>query len=162
MKKLSLFMIGAMLFFGRANATELELNINLAKQTGEYHNPYVAAWIENDQGKSVRTLVLWREGAKWLKDIRTWWRKVGRRDQQLVDAMTSATRPAGDYNLNFKANDDQDQPLADGHYTLKLEIVREHGGRAIIKQKFSLNGQAQSYTLKATPETNQTQFLIKE
>jgi hypothetical protein len=87
---------------------------------------------------------------------------VGRRDQQLVDAMTSATRPAGDYNLNFKANDDQDQPLADGHYTLKLEIVREHGGRAIIKQKFSLNGQAQSYTLKATPETNQTQFLIKE
>ncbi|MBE0368735.1 MULTISPECIES: DUF2271 domain-containing protein [Pseudoalteromonas] len=146
----------------KAQSSEIELSINLAKQTGEYHNPYVAVWIENDEGKSVRTLVLWREGAKWLKDIRTWWRKVGRRDSALVDAITSATRPAGDYRLNFKASDDQGKRLENGNYTLKIEVVRENGGRAIIKKKFSLNGQAQTYTLKATPETNIATFSIKE
>lgn len=146
----------------KSMATEIELSVNLAKQTGEYHNPYVAAWIENDSGKSVRTLVLWREGAKWLKDIRTWWRKVGRRNKSIVDGVTSATRPAGDYRLTFKANGDNQKPLAQGSYTLKLEVVRENGGRAIIKQKFKLNGETQSYTLKSTPETAQATFSIKE
>lgn len=161
MKKWVLLLV-ALVFAAKAQATEIELSINLAKQSGEYHNPYVAAWIENDSGKSVRTLVLWREGAKWLKDLRTWWRKVGRRNKTLVDGITSATRPAGNYNLSFPAVDDNKKPLAQGDYTLKVEVVRENGGRAIIKQKFSINGQAQSYTLKATPETNQATFSIKE
>lgn len=161
MKKWVLLLV-ALVFAVKAQATEIELSVNLAKQSGEYHNPYVAAWIENDAGKSVRTLVLWREGAKWLKDLRTWWRKVGRRNKALVDGITSATRPAGNYNLSFQANDDQEQPLAKGEYTLKVEVVRENGGRAIIKQKFSINGKAQTYTLKATPETNQATFSIKE
>lgn len=155
-------LLAVLLFTGQGQATEIELSINLAKQSGEYHNPYVAAWIENDAGKSVRTLVLWREGAKWLKDLRTWWRKVGRRNKALVDGVTSATRPAGKYKLNFAAIDDNDQALAQGDYTLKLEVVRENGGRAIIKQKFSLNGQAQSYTLNATAETDAAIFSIKE
>ncbi len=161
MKKWALLLV-ALVFAAKAQATEIELSINLAKQSGEYHNPYVAAWIENDSGKSVRTLVLWREGAKWLKDLRTWWRKVGRRNKTLVDGITSATRPAGNYNLSFQAVDDNKKPLVQGDYTLKVEVVRENGGRAIIKQKFSINGQAQSYTLKATPETNQATFSIKE
>lgn len=161
MKKWALLLV-ALVFAAKAQATEIELSINLAKQSGEYHNPYVAAWIENDSGKSVRTLVLWREGAKWLKDLRTWWRKVGRRNKALVDGITSATRPAGSYNLSFPAVDDNKKPLVPGDYTLKVEVVRENGGRAIIKQKFSINGQAQSYTLKATPETNQATFSIKE
>ncbi|MBQ4863789.1 DUF2271 domain-containing protein [Pseudoalteromonas sp. MMG013] len=155
-------LVVALFLMGEAQSTEIELSINLAKQTGEYHNPYVAVWIEDDAGKSVRTLLLWREGAKWLKDIRTWWRKVGRRAPELVDSITSATRPAGDYRLNFKASDDQGNRLENDNYTLKVEVVRENGGRAIIKKKFSLNGQAQTYTLKATPETNIATFSIKE
>lgn len=143
-------------------ATELSLSINLAKQTGEYHNPYVAAWIEDETGQSVRTLLLWREGAKWLKDLRTWWRKVGRKNPSLVDGITSATRPAGNYKLNFSTLDDQDSPLKKGTYILKVEVVRENGGRAIIKQNFTLNGQAQSFTLPSTQETEQALFIIKE
>ena len=156
------FLVFTLIFTVQARGAEIELSINLAKQTGEYHNPYVAVWIEDDAGKSVRTLVLWREGAKWLKDIRTWWRKVGRRAPELVDSVTSATRPAGDYRLNFSANDDNGEPLAQGNYTLKFEVVRENGGRAMIKQKFRLNGQAQSYDLQGTLETNPTTFSIKE
>lgn len=146
----------------QSQATEFELSVNLAQQSGEYHNPYVVAWIENETGKSVRTLLLWREGAKWLKDLRTWWRKVGRKDQALVDGVTSATRAAGKYKVNLAADNDQGQPLAPGAYRLKLEVVRENGTRAMLTQAFSLNGTNQSFVLKATTETNQSSFTIKE
>lgn len=143
-------------------ATELKLSLNLPQQSGEYHNPYVAVWIENSKGKSVRTLVLWREGSKWLKDIRRWWRKVGRKDETLVDAITSATRAAGNYQLTFHALDDDKNQLASGNYILHLEVVRENGGRAIIKQKFTLNGTSQTFTLAPNPEVAKSIFTIKE
>lgn len=143
-------------------ATELKLDLNLPAQSGEYHNPYVAVWIENERGQSVRTLVLWREGAKWLKDIRRWWRKVGRKDEAIVDAMTSATRPAGSYQLKFKALDDQRQPLKHGSYVLRIEIVRENGGRSMTKQPFTLNGENHQFTLAKSLEIAQSLFTIKE
>lgn len=52
------FLVFTLIFTVQARGAEIELSINLAKQTGEYHNPYVAVWIEDDAGKSVRTLVL--------------------------------------------------------------------------------------------------------
>jgi len=146
----------------QVTATELQLDLKLPAQTGEYHNPYVAVWIEDSKGQSARTLVLWREGAKWLKDIRRWWRKVGRKDADLVDGITSATRAAGQYQLNFDALDDKGQPLAHGQYTLRIEVVRENGGRSIVKQPFTLDGKDQKFTLKATSEIAKSFFTIKE
>lgn len=143
-------------------ATDFELTLSLPKQTGEYHNPYVAVWVENDKGKSVRTLLLWREGAKWLKDIRRWWRKVGRKDAEFVDGITSATRAAGEYQLTFNANTDKGVELAQGKYTLLIEVVRENGGRSIIKQAFVLDGSEQEFTLTPTSETGKSFFKIKE
>jgi hypothetical protein len=145
-----------------ATATELKLSLKLPPQVGEYHNPYVAVWIEDNSGKSVRTLVLWREGNKWLKDIRRWWRKVGRKDENLVDAVTSATRAAGLYQLNFKALDDDKNNLAAGDYILHIEVVRENGGRGMIKQKFTLNGASQVFHLASNSEIAKSIFTIKE
>lgn len=146
----------------QVTATELQLDLKLPAQAGEYHNPYVAIWIENSKGQSVRTLSLWREGSKWLKDIRRWWRKAGRKDADLVDGITSATRAAGQYQLNFDALDDKGQPLVQGKYTLRIEVVRENGGRSIVKQPFALDGKEQKFTLKATSETAKSIFTIKE
>lgn len=146
----------------QVTATELQLALKLPAQAGEYHNPYVAVWVENSKGQSARTLVLWREGSKWLKDIRRWWRKVGRKDADFVDGITSATRAAGHYQLNFDALDDKGEPLTSGRYTLRIEVVRENGSRAMIKQAFTLNGKAQQYTLSATSETAKSIFTIKE
>jgi len=144
------------------SATELELSLKLPAQQGEYHNPYVAVWLEDTSGKSVRTLVLWREGSKWLKDIRRWWRKVGRKDRQLVDAITSATRAAGLYQMSFTALDDNKNKLADGDYILNIEVVRENGGRGMTKQKFTLNGTNQKFTLAKNTELSSSTFTIKE
>ncbi len=145
-----------------ANSTPatLAIKLSLKQQQGEYHPPYVAAWIENQQKKSLRTLVLWRKEAKWLKDIRRWWRNVGRKDPALVDAITSATHAAGSFPLSFLALDDDKKPLAHGNYTLYIEVVREKGGRALIKQAFKINNEKQQFTLKATAETNAITFTI--
>ncbi|MBB1268017.1 DUF2271 domain-containing protein [Shewanella sp. SR44-3] len=166
MKKIAFLLCLVGLMSSNANASEqaaeLKLSLNLPVQSGEYHNPYVAVWIEDSKGQSVRTIALWREGAKWLKDIRRWWRKVGRKDQALVDAMTSATRAAGQYQLKIKALNDKQQPLAPGHYVLHIEVVRENGGRAITKQDFELDGKEHSFTLASNPEMAQSHFYIKE
>jgi hypothetical protein len=144
------------------NSTPATLNIELTlkQQLGEYHPPYVASWIENSQGKPVRTLLLWREQAKWLKDIRRWWRKVGKKDAELVDGITSATRITGKYPLSFLAENDEKVLLKKGKYTLFIEVVRENGGRAIIRQPFSLNGERSTFTLTATNETDEIKFSV--
>jgi len=124
--------------------------------TGQYQRPYVAVWIENSKGKSVKTLAVWHGDKKWLKDLRRWWRKAGRyiesssapADKALSDSFTGATRSPGCYSLSWDGLDDAGQPLADGDYQLVLEAAREHGSRTLLKQKFKL------------PDTN-TRFRIK-
>ncbi len=138
----------------------LAIKLELKQQQGEYHPPYVAAWLENNDRKSVRTLLLWRKEPKWLKDIRRWWRNVGRKDAELVDAITSATHAAGSFPLSFKLTDDEQHALTEGDYTLYIEVVREKGGRALLKQKFSLNNQTQQFTLKETAETGAITFTV--
>jgi hypothetical protein len=140
--------------------TTLNIELTLKQQLGEYHPPYVASWIENSQGKPVRTLLLWREQAKWLKDIRRWWRKVGKKDAELVDGITSATRITGKYPLSFLAENDEKASLKKGKYTLFIEVVRENAGRAIIRQPFSLNGEKSTFTLAATNETDEIKFSV--
>ncbi|MFQ3194816.1 MAG: hypothetical protein ACI9N3_001645 [Colwellia sp.] len=143
-----------------SESTKLDIELTLKQQLGEYHPPYVASWIENSQGKSVRTLLLWREKAKWLKDIRRWWRKVGKKDADFVDGITSATRITGKYPLSFLAQNDEKKSLKKGKYTLFIEVVRENGGRAIIRQPFSLNGEKTTFTLAATNETDEIKFSV--
>ncbi|MFB0981266.1 MAG: DUF2271 domain-containing protein [Alteromonadaceae bacterium] len=36
----------------------MNIDLTLKQKLGEYHPPYVASWIENSQGKLVRTLLL--------------------------------------------------------------------------------------------------------
>jgi hypothetical protein len=40
-------------------------------------------------------------GTKWVKDLRTWWRKAGRDVELPMDGVSGATRPAGVQTLNF-------------------------------------------------------------
>ena len=88
-----------------------------------------------------------------LKDLRSWWRKVGRYDRELVDAVTSATRPAGQYRFVWDGTNDDGQRLEQGDYTLHVEVVREHGGRNYLRQKIQLADKEARYQIKPTEET---------
>ena len=124
-----------------------------AIETSIYARPYVAVWIEDKQRKPVRTLQLWVGKDEWLKDIRSWWRKVGRYDRVMVDAVTSATRPAGKYRFSWDGLDLDGNRVEQGDYTFYVEVVREHGGRNYLRQKLKLAESGFSHQLEATEET---------
>ncbi|CAH1537815.1 DUF2271 domain-containing protein [Vibrio rotiferianus] len=121
--------------------------------TSMYARPYVAVWIEDEKRKPVKTIQLWVGKDEWLKDLRSWWRKVGRYDRELVDAVTSATRPAGQYRFVWDGTNDDGQRLEQGSYTLHVEVVREHGGRNYLRQKMQLADSEVRYQIKPTEET---------
>jgi hypothetical protein len=92
--------------------------------------PYVAVWIEDQSGQSVRTLTVWGNAPKYLKDLPAWW-AIAKDDRALVSSVTRATRPAGKYTLVWNGLDDNEKPVPPGGYSVVLEVVREHGSRAI-------------------------------
>ncbi|EOX4941393.1 DUF2271 domain-containing protein [Vibrio alginolyticus] len=133
---------------------KVDFELELPKiDTSMYARPYVAVWVENDQRKPVKTIQLWVGKDEWLKDLRSWWRKAGRYDRELVDAVTSATRPAGQYRFVWDGTNDSGERLEQGNYTLYVEVVREHGGRNYLRQKLTLADSDVRYELKPTQET---------
>ncbi|MGR5558099.1 DUF2271 domain-containing protein [Vibrio fortis] len=137
-------------------SAKLDVQFELPKiDTTMYARPYVAVWVEDSSRKSVKTIELWVGKDEWLKDLRSWWRKVGRYDRELVDAVTSATRPAGQYRFVWDGKSDRGEKLEQGEYTIHIEVVREHGGRNYLRQKVMLGSENVSYQLKPTEETGE-------
>ena len=62
--------------------------------------------------------------------------------------------------LAIKATDDQQQALPQGDYVLYIEVVREKGGRALLKQAFKIDNTAQKFTLNETAETGEITFTV--
>jgi hypothetical protein len=82
--------------------------------------------FEDDAGKAVRTLAVWGDAPKYLRDLSDWW-KIGKGDADLVKAVTRATRGPGKYNLVWDGKDDKGNALPQGTYTVRVEVHREHG-----------------------------------
>jgi len=111
----------------------------------EYHKPYVAAWVEPVGGGAAQTLFVWYDlkkpnngGAKWLADVRSWWRKSGRTLNLPADGLSGATRPPGTYKIPLPAN------LKSGAYTLFVEAAREAGAREIVSVPLAVPAKAAS------------------
>lgn len=121
---------------GMAQAQELEINVEIPKlSVAEYHKPYLAVWLEDEQGTHVANIALLydqkmrnNEGEKWLKDLRQWWRKSGRSLTFPIDGVTGATKGPGVHHFTFALP----QTLSAGNYQLRIEAAREVGGRELI------------------------------
>ena len=105
------------------------------KSRRSYRRPYVAVWIEDEDGNDVRTLALWIERHRWLRDLRKWYR-IHRRDKDLIANVSRATRRPGAYELvwNGKSNEGEDLPT--GNYVLCMEVAREHGTHQMMRAPF--------------------------
>lgn len=168
-KKLSLLLLSILFVlpsWAKAIPENAKMSVELAIPnivTSIYARPYVAVWIEDAQRKPVKTLQLWVGKDEWLKDLRSWWRKVGRYDAVMVDAVTSATRPAGKYRFTWDGLDQAGNRVEQGEYTFYVEVVREHGGRNYLRQKLQLADVAFSHQLEATEETGviNLQYQVK-
>lgn len=112
-------------------------------QVAEYHRPYIALWIEDENKKTHAQLAVWYdiamkndEGKEWLKDLRQWWRRGGRNLDLPVDGVSSATRPVGKHRVQFDTDHPALQNLKPGKYLLFAEASREVGGREVVKIPF--------------------------
>lgn len=134
------------LISGGAVAADLSVKFELPQlNVAEYHKPYVAMWIEKGDGAIASTLsVLYdvkkkdNAGEKWVKDMRTWWRKAGREAQLPIDGVSGATRAAGTHTLTFGPAKTGIDKLPAGDYKLVVEAAREAGGRELVRVPFTL------------------------
>ncbi|HEY8976958.1 MAG TPA: DUF2271 domain-containing protein [Burkholderiaceae bacterium] len=126
-----------------ALSAEATLRIQLPRlDIAEYHKPYVVAWIEKASDQSFAgNVALWYDvnkrndgGARWLKDMRSWWRKSGH-DAPAVDGITGATRTAGEHAINL-LDAKAVAALPPGRYEVVVEAARENGGREVLRVPF--------------------------
>ncbi|MCH8543445.1 MAG: DUF2271 domain-containing protein [Alcanivorax sp.] len=128
-----------------ALAAEMTISIEVPQlNVAEYHRPYVAVWLEHVDSGDITSLSVWydtamrdREGEKWLKDMRQWWRRDGRSLLMPVDGVSSATRPVGRHTLTFRSGQAPLGNLPPGAYRLMVEAAREVGGREVISLPFT-------------------------
>ncbi|MDN4058885.1 DUF2271 domain-containing protein [Massilia sp. YIM B02769] len=129
-----------------ALAADLSVKFELPQMNvAEYHKPYVAIWIERaDQSVASTLAVLYdvkkkdNAGEKWVKDMRTWWRKAGREAQLPIDGVSGATRAAGSHTMSFGPARTGIDKLPAGDYKLVIEAAREAGGRELVRVPFTL------------------------
>ncbi|WP_333587051.1 DUF2271 domain-containing protein [Phenylobacterium sp.] len=127
-----------------AAAAELNLTVEIPRLTvAEYHNPYVAIWVEQPDQTAVKTLAVWydlklknQEGETWLKDLRQWWRRAGRAMDLPVDGVSGATRAPGRHQVTFTGGRAPLGTLPAGSYNLVVEAAREVGGREMVRIPF--------------------------
>jgi thiamine biosynthesis lipoprotein ApbE len=120
-----------------------------------YRKPYTAIWIEDATGKPVRTLAVWGNAPKYLKDLSDWW-KIGKDDADLIKAVTRATRGPGKYALVWDGKDDQGNPVGQGTYTVRVEVHREFGAHVRQAGKIECKDKPASVKLEKNAETGET------
>ena len=139
-------------------AYQVTLNLALKAPTGGrgIKRPYVAMWVEDSTGKPVRTLSVWGNQPKYVRELSAWWR-ASNANQGNVRSVTRATRGAGKYSVVWDGLDDNGKALPTGGYKVLIEINREHGGHVSGSAVIACGGQEKrSATIRATSESDET------
>lgn len=158
------------LFAAPVFAAEVSVNVQIpALDVAEYHKPYVSIWIEQPNQSHVANLAVWydtkkadKEGEKWLKDMRQFWRRSGRSLEFPVDGVSGATKNVGTHTLTFKDDHPAFKALAKGDYNLVVEAAREVGGRELVRVPFSWPAdKAQSAKAQGKTELGLIEISVK-
>lgn len=142
-----------------ATASEVTLTVTLPRlNVAEYHAPYVAVWIEDEQRQATQVAVWYDvamangEGQQWLKDLRQWWRRGGRALSMPVDGLTGATRGPGQHTVSTRLTAALSS-LPPGQYQLVVEAAREVGGREVLQLPVTLPLTAQQLPSEITGQS---------
>ena len=142
----------------------VEFEVNKPPRGGRW--PYLAVWLEDQDGFPVRTLNLFvksnGQGPRWHRELRRWYRSNQLRlvvdETDLIDTMSVATRPPGKYKVVWDGKDDAGALVKAGTYTLYLEVAREHGTYQLMKKELVLRGLAVQGELKGNVEIKQAAY----
>ena len=160
---------GAAIGGGAASAADLNVTVEIPRMTvAEYHKPYVAIWIENADASAAGTLAVWYDadnredkGAKWLKDMRQWWRKAGREMSFPADGVSGATRAPGPQKLVFAGSKGALKALKPGQYNLVVEAAREVGGHEAVRVPFVWGKAGKPASAKGASELGAVTVSVK-
>ena len=150
-----LSLAGTALLAVPAAASDMEIELEIPRlRVAEYHRPYVAIWIAREDQSVAANLAVWYQltagpegdGKTWLKDIRMWWRRIGRTLDMPVDGVSGPTRPPATHTLEIPQDDPRLRDLEPGHYFLFVEASREVGGRELLEIPFEWAPDASSET----------------
>lgn len=134
---------------------ELTISLELKQQEGFAKRPFAAIWIEDQNGNVVKTLALWYNKPRWLRDLRAWYRKNGSAmtaDPSAFVSVTGATRSAGTYSFKWDGKDAKGTTVKQAVYTVYIEVVREHGGYDLLQQEVDCTKKTQQFNLKGNVE----------
>lgn len=131
-----------------ASGMTLDINFTVAtKATGRVKRPYVAVWIEDEAGHTVRTLTVWvqqsRLNPRWLAELRRWTRE----NSSLLSTVSSATRNPGTYAVAWDGKTDKGAMATQGTYYVCLEATREHGPYSLVREKVTVGATSFKKTL---------------
>lgn len=136
---------------------ELTVNVELPQTQGfGARRPYVAIWIEDKDRFPVRTLAVLIEKARWLNELRGWYRddrlRAMSEGTEILNSVTSATRSPGKYTFKWDGKDNAGKLVKQGKYTVLVEAAREHGGYNIVRREIDFNGEPSQAQLPAGGE----------
>src|SRR3546814_17667215 len=66
--------------------------------------------------------------ARWIDSNYVWWRRYGRKIENVVDTTARPSRQPGRYHVVWDGLDDAGRRAGRGSYLLHVEAAREHGG----------------------------------
>lgn len=143
----------------RSDTNELTVDITLPFfDIVDYRGPYVSVWLSDDTNHLVKSLALRGSNERWLNELRTWWRRIGRKNESLIDGFAGATKKNKPLHLVWDGKDDFGKKVTTASLFLNVEVARENGGRSYKKVPVSLtssdasadidvNGEIESITI---------------
>lgn len=129
--------------------TALDITFTVATKAGAVKRPFVALWIEDEQGNTVRNLTVWvrqsRVNPRWLAELRRWTRQ----NSDLLSTVSSATRNPGTYAVAWDGKNDKGATMPQGDYYVCLETAREHGPYSLVREKLTIGASPFKKSLSA-------------
>ena len=99
-------------------------------EAANYKKPFVIVWVTDLEKNPIKTLLISGTRQDWQEDNYVWWRRVGRKQPGVVEAMGKPTRAPGKYSVGWDGTDADGKRVAQGKYLINVEAAREHGGHA--------------------------------
>jgi thiamine biosynthesis lipoprotein len=136
---------------------ELTVHLEIARIDGfRTRRPYVAVWIEDQDKFPVKTIALWMEKAKYLNEMRAWYKddrlRAMAEGSDITKSVSGATRPPGKYTVKWDGKDNAGKPVKAGKYAVFVEATREHGGYQLMHEELEFTGIPKQVELKGGEE----------
>jgi len=126
-RRFFLIVLTALILTSAAAQQAAEISFSYTRQSGAATNQF-AAWVEDSQGKHIKTLYVtrWTANGGWSRrpsSIPIWVKQSGisQMPRAQIDAISSATPTTGTLTCTWDGTDSRGSAVPAGNYTLILE-----------------------------------------